>query len=96
MVSIPANGAITNQFRPTYSGTARASSTVTVYVDNVAIGTTPSNAGGSWSFTQPSVLSDGTHFVEATATDSNGNTSTRSARNTFTVDTTPVRRSQPT
>ena len=57
------------------------------------MGTVTSDAGGNWRLAQPSSspLSDGSHYVTAQATDSNGNTSPSSSRNSFTVDTVPVR-----
>jgi hypothetical protein len=84
----PANGSLTNDNTPTYSGTAEANSTVTVIVDGSAIGTTTANGSGNWSLTQPTALADGSHTIRATATDAVGNTSPSSNTNTFTVDTT--------
>ena len=68
-----------------------AQTTVTVYVDGSAIGSTTSGSTGSWALGQPTALAEGSHSVEAAATDSAGNVSPRSNRNTFTVDTVPVR-----
>ncbi|MFL5347471.1 MAG: adventurous gliding motility protein AgmC [Hyalangium sp.] len=89
VVLTPANGSTSNNTTPAYTGTAEAGSTVTVYVDNVAVGTTTANASGAWSFTQPTALSEGSHSVKATAKDAAGNVSVFSNTNTFTVDTTP-------
>ncbi|HEX8706332.1 MAG TPA: Ig-like domain-containing protein, partial [Myxococcaceae bacterium] len=89
VVTTPANGSVTNDSTPTYSGTAEPGSTVTVIVDGVSVGTTVATAGGSWSFTPTAPLPDGSHTVRATATDAAGNTSANSNTNTFTVDTTP-------
>ncbi|KFE63709.1 Large repetitive protein [Hyalangium minutum] len=88
VVLTPANGSITTNNRPTYSGTAEANSTVTVYVDGTSVGTTTANASGNWSLAQATALADGPHAVKATAMDPVGNTSPDSATNTFTVDTT--------
>ncbi len=85
----PANGSHTNNAKPTYTGTAEANTTVTVYVDGTAVGTTTANASGSWSFTPITALPEGSHSVKATATDAAGNVSVFSNTNTFTVDTTP-------
>ncbi|MFZ5443974.1 MAG: Ig-like domain-containing protein, partial [Myxococcota bacterium] len=87
-VTTPANGSITTNVRPPVTGTAEAGSTVTVFVDGVAVGTTTANAAGAWSLTPPADLSNGTHTVRATATDGAGNVSPNSNTNTFTVDTT--------
>ncbi|WP_338870094.1 putative Ig domain-containing protein [Spirosoma sp. SC4-14] len=87
VVTTPANGQITSDNTPTYTGTAESNSTVTVYVDNSAIGTAPADASGNWSFTPTTPLPDGSHSVRATAADLAGNTSPNSNTNTFTIDT---------
>jgi hypothetical protein len=89
VVQRPANGSTTSNSEPTYSGTADTNSTVTIYVDGAPVGTTAANGSGAWSFTQPLPLAGGTHTVRATATDTSGNASAGSNRNTFTVDTDP-------
>ncbi|MDO7877403.1 Ig-like domain-containing protein [Hymenobacter sp. ASUV-10] len=88
VVTTPANVTLTNDNTPTYSGTAPAGSTVTVYVDNTAIGTTTATAGGAFSLTQPVALADGTHVVNATAQTSGALVSPVSNTNGFTVDAT--------
>ncbi|SEU16517.1 adventurous gliding motility protein AgmC [Stigmatella erecta] len=88
VVLTPANGSITQDNTPTYSGTAEAGSTVTVIVDGSPVGTATASPGGAWSFTPTAPLTDGSHTVRATATDAVGNVSTPSNTNTFTVDTT--------
>ncbi|HEX8704183.1 MAG TPA: Ig-like domain-containing protein, partial [Myxococcaceae bacterium] len=87
VVTTPANGSITNDNTPTYSGTAEPNSTVTVIVDGAPVGTTTADAAGNWTFTPAEPLADGPHSVRATATDAAGNTSPASNTNTFTVDT---------
>jgi MYXO-CTERM domain-containing protein len=89
VVNTPANGSITADNTPTYSGTAEPGSTVTVIVDGTAVGITTADAAGNWSLVQPTALADGQHMVSATATDAAGNTSPQGNTNTFTVDTTP-------
>ncbi|MES2835159.1 MAG: IPT/TIG domain-containing protein [Pseudomonadota bacterium] len=84
----PANGALTSDNTPAYTGTALTGSTVSVIVDGASVGTTTADGGGNWSFTQPTGLADGSHTVQATATNVGG-TSPGSNTNTFTVDTTP-------
>lgn len=89
VVSTPADGSRTNDTTPEYTGTAEAGSTVTVYVDGVAVGTTTADGTtGAWTLTPTVALSEGQHTVEATATDAAGNTSVASDGNTFTVDVT--------
>ena len=86
VVLVPANGAVTSDNTPTYSGTAEPNITVTVIVDGAAVGTTTTNAAGVWSFTPAAALADGQHTVRATATDTVGNTSASSNTNTFIVE----------
>ncbi|MDP2269917.1 MAG: Ig-like domain-containing protein [Archangium sp.] len=89
VVSAPANGSRTNNTQPPVTGTAEANSTVTVFLDGVSVGTTTATAGGTFSFTPPTALTQGSHTVRVTARDAAGNTSPNSNTNTFTVDTTP-------
>jgi hypothetical protein len=84
-VSAPANGSSTSVTTPNCSGTAEASSNVTVYIDGISVGTTTASGLGSWSYTLGSALSVASHTVKAMATDSAGNISTDSAISTFTV-----------
>jgi uncharacterized protein (TIGR03382 family) len=88
VVLTPADGSVTNDTTPAYSGTAEPGSMVTVIVDGALVGTTTANAGGTWTFTPAVALADGAHTVRATATDGAGNTGPSSSTNTFTVDTT--------
>ncbi|OON68233.1 hypothetical protein B0919_13835 [Hymenobacter sp. CRA2] len=67
VVLVPANNSTTANDQPTYSGTAPANATVTVYVDFTSRGSTTATAGGTWSFTQPSSLATGSHTVYVTA-----------------------------
>ncbi|MBO2012786.1 beta strand repeat-containing protein [Hymenobacter negativus] len=87
-VDTPADGSSTSDNTPTYTGSAPAGSTVTVYVDGVSIGTvTANNGNGNWSKTQTTALSEGSHTVYATAQTTGQPVSLNSATNTFTVDT---------
>ncbi|WP_167856392.1 Ig-like domain-containing protein [Hymenobacter metallicola] len=85
----PANGSLVNNNRPVYGGTAAANSTVTVYVDGSAVGTTTANGSGTWGFIQPTALAQGSHTVYATAQLSGLAVSANSNTNTFTVDSIP-------
>jgi Bacterial Ig-like domain len=76
---------ITNVKTPAFTGTAEASSTVTLYDATSAVGTGTAS-GGSWSITSSS-LGDGVHNLTAQATDAAGNTSTSSAATSVTIDT---------
>ena len=89
VISTPADRSYTNQTKPPVSGTAEASSTVTVSIDGTAVGTATADGSGAWSLTPPAALADGVHVDSATATDAAGNTGASSAANSFTVDTIP-------
>jgi hypothetical protein len=69
----------------TLSGTAVASSTVTVYDGSTVLGTTAANSSGVWSYTT-GALANGTVVFTATATDAAGNTSAVSAAVDPTID----------
>jgi Big-like domain-containing protein len=95
-LTVPADGALTNDGTPTLSGSAGTASgdsttvTVAVYSGPSATGTpiqtlTPTRAGGSWS-TTASTLTSGTYTAKASQSDGSGNTGA-SAPHTFTVDT---------
>jgi Bacterial Ig-like domain len=97
-VTAPADGSATNDTTPAVTGTAGTatgdSTTVSVKIYNGTSATgTPvqtksatRNASGAWSV-NASTLGQGTYTVQATQTDTAGNTGT-SAANTFKVDTT--------
>lgn len=87
-VTAPAAGATLDTSRPTITGTGTAGDVITVIVDGVTVGTATVNGLGTWSFTLPSGLSDGSHQARATARDAAGNTSIPSMPVTFSVDTT--------
>ncbi|WP_010496568.1 OmpL47-type beta-barrel domain-containing protein, partial [Paenibacillus elgii] len=85
VVTSPANGAVTNRSKPAIAGTAEASVTVSVYVDEVQLAETAADASGRWSYTLTDSLAVGTHAVKAQATDVAGNTGPFSASHAFTV-----------
>jgi len=77
---------VTSDTTPSITGTAEALSTVTVYLDGVAIGSpVAADEAGIWTFTLPA-QSDGSYAVTATATDAVGNTSGYSLPLSMTVD----------
>ncbi|UGA40401.1 Ig-like domain-containing protein [Chromobacterium haemolyticum] len=78
---------ITGNNQPTVTGTAEANSTVTVYVDGTAVGTTTADGSGAWSYNIATPLSDGNHSIRTTATDLAGNASGQSTAYSITVDT---------
>ncbi len=74
----PTFGALTNPTsatQPGLSGLAEANATVRVSDGVTLLGTAVAGAGGAWSFTPVSPLSQGSHTLGATATDGAGNTS---------------------
>jgi uncharacterized repeat protein (TIGR01451 family) len=88
-MAAPAEGALTNDSRPTIAGTAEPGSTVTVIVDTVPLDTTTTADGsGNWSLTLATPLADGSHTFEATATDAASNTSPESSPVTARIDAT--------
>jgi large repetitive protein len=82
-----ANGQTTNDNRPTLSGSATAGDTITVYNNGIAIGSVVVGATGTWSFTPPDALEDGSHVFTVTATDPAGSEGLASPPFTVIVDT---------
>ncbi len=78
---------ITDVTRPTFTGTAEAGATVTLYDGTTAVGTGVATAG-QWSITTTSALAAGTRSITAKATDTAGNVSAASAALSVTIDTT--------
>ncbi len=86
LTSLSTGGVLTTS-RPTFSGKAAAGASIKIVIHSDAqINTTvTADSSGNWSFTPTSALSDGTHTIAITATDSSNNTSNASA--SFTVST---------
>jgi Ca2+-binding RTX toxin-like protein len=78
---------VTKLTTPTFTGTAEAGATVTLYDGATVLGTTTA-AGGAWSITPSSALSEGSHTLTAKAADAAGNVSAPSAGLAVTIDTT--------
>jgi hypothetical protein len=76
---------ITNDNTLTLTGTAVASSTVTVFDGTKQLGTATANSSGTWTFTT-AALADGSHSFTATDTNA-GQTSAASSALSVTVDT---------
>jgi hypothetical protein len=81
------SGDRTDDARPTFVGSAEAHSTVTLFQNDVAIGTTTVMEDGSWSLT-PGSLEDGNYDFTAIATNASGNMSSTSTLFNLTIDTT--------
>ncbi len=78
---------LTNRVQPTLTGSAEASSTVTLYDGALAIGMATADGSGLWSIVA-STLATGAHTLTASAVDVAGNTGSASGPLTVTVDTT--------
>ena len=81
-----ADGSITNDNAPTFSGTAEAGSTVIIYNNNIELGRVTVDINGNWTF-NPGSLDDGTHSFHTVVEDAGGNLSAASTAIDFTVDT---------
>ncbi|AWH88932.1 Ig-like domain-containing protein [Limnobaculum parvum] len=82
-------GAVTNDNTPTLVGTAVANGIVTIYNNDVAIGSVKVGADSQWTFTPSPALKDGTYAIRADASDPIGQLSVKTGIFDFTVDTTP-------
>ncbi len=71
---------------PIFSGSGEANSTINLYDGATLIGTTTADASGDWTITSD-LLSDGSHAITATSTDSAANSSSASAVTSVVVDT---------
>ncbi len=83
-----ASGDLSDDNLPTLTGTAPVNSTVTIYNDGTAIGTTLADDAGNWRFTPSTPLADGLYTLTVTATDAAGNVSAATAPFSFTIDAT--------
>ena len=83
-----ADGGATNDPTPVLSGTAEASSTVTLYEDGTVLGTAVTDNDGNWSVTPDTPLAEGSHTLTTTVTDAAGNVSAPSSAVVVIVDTT--------
>ncbi len=87
------NGQTTNDNQPTLTGTGAVGDTISVYNNGTLLGSAVVVNTGTWSFTPPSPLAEGTHVLTIRETDPAGNQSAPSAGFTVVVDTvstTPV------
>jgi hypothetical protein len=78
---------VTNVTTPTFSGTATAGLTVTLYKGATVLGTGVADSAGVWTITSTTPLAHGQHYVYAKAKDTAGNESPASATLTITIDT---------
>ncbi|WP_454055924.1 Ig-like domain-containing protein [Cupriavidus sp. Marseille-Q8015] len=80
-------GDVTDDNRPAIIGTAQGGSRITIFDGSTQLGTTTADAGGNWSFTPATALTDGAHNMTATATNAVGQTSEPTGVWNFRVDT---------
>ncbi len=86
--TVATTGGVTRVTTPTFTGTAEAGSTITLFdTDGVTVLGTTIATGGTWTITT-SVLAEGAHALTVKATDTAGNTSAASTAVALTIDTT--------
>ncbi len=83
-----APGGVTNDPRPTVSGTAKAGEIVHLYLDGQALGTAIVGENGRWSYRPESPLSEGEHAFHAIAEDASGGKSPETGSYVIEVDVT--------
>ncbi len=83
----PADGSVTRDTTPAFTGKAEPGAAVEIFVDGASIGTTTANGSGNFSFTPSTPLPVGTHEAYVGATDRAGNDSPPSNTNGFSIDT---------
>ncbi len=84
-VTAPTGGTSVKTGQPTISGKTEPYSTVTVFIDDVALGTATADSDGNWSYMPESPLIHGVHSVNANAVDRAGNIGDPSDSVRFTV-----------
>jgi uncharacterized repeat protein (TIGR01451 family) len=84
----PANGATTEDQRPTITGTTEPGGTVVITIDDMEVATVVADGAGIWTYTPAAPLTPGMHTVVVTTRDNAGNASM--ATTTFTVPARPV------
>ncbi|MBD3798200.1 MAG: hemagglutinin, partial [Campylobacterales bacterium] len=80
------DGSVTNDTKPTISGTTEPGATVTIRDGTTVLGTVTADNNGNYTFTPTTELGEGAHSVTATAADAAGN-SVSSATTDFTIQT---------
>ncbi|WP_024913374.1 Ig-like domain-containing protein, partial [Chania multitudinisentens] len=82
------NGDVTDDAKPTFSGSAEAGSKITIYDAGVKVGEATADATtGKWSWTPKDNMLDGVYNFTTTVTDKVGNESAPSANVNITIDT---------
>ncbi|MBK5143706.1 Ig-like domain repeat protein, partial [Budviciaceae bacterium BWR-B9] len=80
-------GDVTDDNKPTITGTAEAGYTIRIYDGVTLLGTATADSKGVWTFIPDTALADGKHNITATATSPVGQTSDKTGIFNFEVDT---------
>lgn len=90
VVSVPGEGAVITETKPTIQGKGTPGSIITIIIHSgdPITATATVSADGTWSYTPTSVLADGSHTVTATQQTPNGSTQTTTQN--FMVQANPV------
>lgn len=94
VVTAPADGTVTSQNRPTFSGTVAmtgpADTQVVIRIDRAELGRVTPDASGTWTLTPMSWLQDGAYSVDAVSVSSaEAVQSAPSSSGSLTIDTSP-------
>jgi Bacterial Ig-like domain len=87
---------VTNNRRPTFTGTAEADSTVRLYDGTTLLATVTADGAGDWTYTPSADLADGSYAYKAQITDLAGNVSPDSGVLNFLVNDTGIQPVEPT
>lgn len=87
-IATPANNAGVNNSKPEITGAAEPNSTLKLSIDG-DIETVAVSGSGTWTYTPPTALANGSHTLVATAVDAAGNESAQSNTVNFRLDNEP-------
>ncbi|WP_260403242.1 Ig-like domain-containing protein, partial [Pseudomonas nitroreducens] len=87
-----ARGEVTDDRKPTLTGTAEEGSLIEIFDNDVKLGETRADSNGNWTFTPAEELAQGEHSFTARATDAAGNLSDASDAWDLVIDFTPATR----
>ncbi|SFD89922.1 Ig-like domain (group 3) [Chitinophaga sp. CF118] len=86
-VLVGGNNGVTNNNKPTITGSAEANSTVIIYKDGVAVDSVTADAGGNYTYTFTTALPDAIYSITVKDKDAAGNVSASSPALSITIDT---------
>ncbi len=87
VITSPSSGTITNNNKPSISGTTVPFAKVYVLFDALFGGIATADGSGAWTYTPVNSIVDGPHLVSANSTDAAGNASVFSGTKNYTIDT---------